>query len=254
MRILELPMNPAADSHRLLSVESVNVSYGDAPALWDLSLHVDEGELVSVVGPNGAGKTTLINTIMRLLPVRSGRIVLRGEDVTRMTATQMCNRDVSIVPEGRLLFGQMTVEENLDIGAYRALARARRAETMARVFELFPILKERRWQLAGTLSGGQQQMVAFGRALMAHPKLLLIDEPSLGLAPSVVEQVFQAIHEIHRSGVSILLIEQNAVRALEAASRAYVLEGGRIATEGNPRTLMAQPAIRAAYLGEAVHP
>ena len=171
-----------------------------------------------------------------------------------MTATQMCNRDVSIVPEGRLLFGQMTVEENLDIGAYRALARTRRAETMERVYGLFPILKERRWQLAGTLSGGQQQMVAFGRALMAHPKLLLIDEPSLGLAPSVVEQVFQAIHEIHRSGVSILLIEQNAVRALEAASRAYVLEGGRIATEGNPRTLMAQPAIRAAYLGEAVHP
>jgi branched-chain amino acid transport system ATP-binding protein len=206
------------------------------------------------VGPNGAGKTTLINTIMRLLPVRSGRIVLRGEDVTRMTATQMCNRDVSIVPEGRLLFGQMTVEENLDIGAYRALARSRRAETMERVYALFPILKERRWQLAGTLSGGQQQMVAFGRALMAHPRLLLIDEPSLGLAPSVVEQVFQAIHEIHRSGVSILLIEQNAVRALEAASRAYVLEGGRIVTEGDPQTLMAQPAIRAAYLGEAVHP
>jgi len=180
--------------------------------------------------------------------------LLRGEDVTRMTATQMCNRDVSIVPEGRLLFGQMTVEENLDIGAYRALARSRRADTMERVYALFPILKERRWQLAGTLSGGQQQMVAFGRALMAHPRLLLIDEPSLGLAPSVVEQVFQAIHEIHRSGVSILLIEQNAVRALEAASRAYVLEGGRIVTEGDPQTLMAQPAIRAAYLGEAVHP
>ena len=246
-------MNPAADSARLLSVESINVSYGDAPALWDLSLHVEEGELVSVVGPNGAGKTTLINTIMRLLPVRSGRIMLRGGDVTRLNATQMCNLDVSIVPEGRLLFGQMTVEENLDIGCYRAIARPLRAQTIERVYALFPILKERRWQLAGTLSGGQQQMVAFGRALMAHPKLLLIDEPSLGLAPSVVEQVFQAINEIHRSGVSILLIEQNAVRALEAATRAYVLEGGRIVTEGDPQDLMKQPAIRAAYLGEASH-
>jgi branched-chain amino acid transport system ATP-binding protein len=190
---------------------------------------------------------------MRLLPVRSGRILLRGSDVTRLNATQMCNRDVSIVPEGRLLFGQMTVEENLDIGCYRASARPLRAQTIERVYALFPILKERRWQLAGTLSGGQQQMVAFGRALMAHPKLLLIDEPSLGLAPSVVEQVFQAINEIHRSGVSILLIEQNAVRALEAATRAYVLEGGRIVTEGDPQALMKQPAIRAAYLGEASH-
>jgi len=251
---LERPMKQAAEPSRLLSVESINVSYGDAPALWDLSLHVNEGELVSVVGPNGAGKTTLINTIMRLLPVRSGRITLRGEDVTRMSATQMCNRDVSIVPEGRLLFGQMTVEENLDIGCYRSLARPRRSETMERVYALFPILKERRWQLAGTLSGGQQQMVAFGRALMAHPRLLLIDEPSLGLAPSIVELVFEAIGQIHRSGVSILLIEQNAARAMDAASRAYVLEGGRIVTEGDPQQLMKQPAIRAAYLGEAEHP
>jgi branched-chain amino acid transport system ATP-binding protein len=246
-------MNPATESSNLLRVEAVNVSYGDAPALWDINLRVDEGELVSVVGPNGAGKTTLINTIMRLLPVRSGRITLRGEDVTRISAAQMCNRDVAIVPEGRLLFGGMTVEENLDIGCYRKLARPRRAETIERVYTLFPILKERRWQLAGTLSGGQQQMVAFGRALMAQPRLLLIDEPSLGLAPSIVELVFQAIREIHRSGVSILLIEQNAVRALDAASRAYVLEGGRIATEGDPQELMTRPAIRAAYLGETEH-
>ncbi len=245
-------MNPATDS-RLLSLEGVHVSYGDAPALWDISLHVDKGELVSVVGPNGAGKTTLINTIMRLLPVKSGRINLQGEDVSRISAAQMCNRDVSIVPEGRLLFGQMTVEENLDIGCFRPYARPKRAETLERVYALFPILKERRWQMAGTLSGGQQQMVAFGRALMAHPRLLLIDEPSLGLAPSIVEVVFQAIKEIHRSGVSILLIEQNAVRALEAASRAYVLEGGRIATEGNPADLMRRPEIREAYLGETGH-
>ncbi|MFM8547448.1 MAG: ABC transporter ATP-binding protein, partial [Betaproteobacteria bacterium] len=169
---------------------------------------------------------------------------------TQISAAQMCNLDVSIVPEGRLLFGGMTVEENLDIGCFRKLARPLRAQTLERVYHLFPILRERRWQLAGTLSGGQQQMVAFGRALMAQPKLLLIDEPSLGLAPSVVELVFDAIKEIHRSGVSILLIEQNAVRALEAASRAYVLEGGRIATEGDPAELMQRPAIRAAYLGE----
>lgn len=246
-------MNPLADSSHLLRVDHVNVSYGDAPALWDVSLRVDEGELVSVVGPNGAGKTTLINTIMRLLPVRSGSITLRGQDVSHISAAQMCNLDVSIVPEGRLLFGGMTVEENLDIGCFRKLARPRRALTLERVYTLFPILKERRWQLAGTLSGGQQQMVAFGRALMAHPKLLLIDEPSLGLAPSVVEQVFQAIKEIHRSGVSILLIEQNAVRALGAASRAYVLEGGRVVTEGDPAELMRRPAIRAAYLGESGH-
>lgn len=243
-------MSHAAEPQALLSAEALHVAYGDAPALWDISLRVEEGELVSVVGPNGAGKTTLINALMRLQPVRSGRIRLRGQDVTLLSAAQMCNLDVSIVPEGRLLFGAMTVEENLDIGCFRKLARPLRAQTLERVYSLFPILKERRWQLAGTLSGGQQQMVAFGRALMAHPKLLLIDEPSLGLAPSVVELVFAAIKEIHRSGVSILLIEQNAVRALEAASRAYVLEGGRIVTEGNPQELMQRPAIRAAYLGE----
>lgn len=243
-------MNRVAEPQALLRAESLHVAYGDAPALWDISLRVEEGELVSVVGPNGAGKTTLINALMRLQPVRSGRIRLRGQDVTSLSAAQMCNLDVSIVPEGRLLFGGMTVEENLDIGCFRKLARPLRAQTLERVYGLFPILKERRWQLAGTLSGGQQQMVAFGRALMAHPTLLLIDEPSLGLAPSVVELVFDAIKEIHRSGVSILLIEQNAVRALEAASRAYVLEGGRIVTEGDPQELMQRPAIRAAYLGE----
>jgi branched-chain amino acid transport system ATP-binding protein len=235
----------------LLSAENLNVCYGDATALWDVSFHIQAGELVSMVGPNGAGKTTLINSVMRLLPVRSGRLILQDEDVTRLNATEMCNRDVSIVPEGRLLFGGMTVEENLDIGCYRPKARTLKADTLARVFDLFPILKERRTQLAGTLSGGQQQMVAFGRALMAQPRLLLIDEPSLGLAPSVVEQVFEAISGIHRNGVSILLIEQNAARALAIAQRAYVLEGGRIVSTGDPQTLMAQPHIRQAYLGES---
>jgi branched-chain amino acid transport system ATP-binding protein len=229
----------------ILSAQALHVSYGDAPALWGVDFHVNEGELVSIVGPNGAGKTTLMNTVMRLQPVRSGKLV------TGLTASQMCNRDVSIVPEGRLLFGGMTVEENLDMGCYRPYARPLRADTMARVYDMFPILKERRTQLAGTLSGGQQQMVAFGRALMAHPKLLLIDEPSLGLSPLVVQQVFEAIADIHRSGVSILLIEQNAVLALKVAQRAYVLEGGRIVSTGDPQDLMNQPHIRQAYLGES---
>ena len=246
-------MTATSHSEALFRAEQVNVSYGDAPALWDVNFHIQEGELVSMVGPNGAGKTTLINTVMRLLPVRSGRLMWRGEDVTSLNATHMCNRDVSIVPEGRLLFGGMTVEENLDMGGYRSMARPLKEQTLERVFALFPILKERLWQQAGTLSGGQQQMVAFGRALMAQPKLLLIDEPSLGLAPSVVEQVFEAISEIHRSGVSILLIEQNAARALAIAQRAYVMEGGRIVSMGDPKELMSQPHIRQAYLGEATH-
>ena len=246
-------MTDTLHSEALFRAEQVNVSYGDAPALWDVNFHIQEGELVSMVGPNGAGKTTLINTVMRLLPVRSGRLMWRGEDVTSLNATHMCNRDVSIVPEGRLLFGGMTVEENLDMGSYRPMARPLKEQTLERVFALFPILKERLWQQAGTLSGGQQQMVAFGRALMAQPKLLLIDEPSLGLAPSVVEQVFEAISEIHKSGVSILLIEQNAARALAVAQRAYVMEGGRMVSMGDPKELMRQPHIRQAYLGEAAH-
>jgi branched-chain amino acid transport system ATP-binding protein len=167
-----------------------------------------------------------------------------------MDAQALCEQGVSIIPEGRKLFAQMTVEENLDIGAFRPQARSYLSEGKEKVFELFPILKERRWQQAGTLSGGQQQMVAIGRALMARPKLLLIDEPSLGLAPSVVDHVFEVIEKVHRSGVSMLLIEQNVNRALAVASRAYVLEGGRVVTEGASLELVNQPHIREAYLGE----
>jgi branched-chain amino acid transport system ATP-binding protein len=210
---------------------------------------IQPGELVAVVGPNGAGKTTLVNALMRILPIRSGELSLNGEVVTSLGAQAMCERGVSIIPEGRKLFGQMSVEDNLDIGAYRAQARAHAEQTKAQVFDLFPILKERRWQQAGTLSGGQQQMVAIGRALMAQPKLLLIDEPSLGLAPSIVDQVFEVIERVHRTGVAMLLIEQNVTRALDIAQRAYVLEGGRIVTEGPARDLMNQPHIRQAYLG-----
>ena len=241
---------PAEVSRPLIEAQSLHVSYGDAPALWDISFTVAEGEIVSIVGPNGAGKTTLVNTVARLQPVRSGKLLFRGEDATGLSAREMCNREVALIPEGRKLFGGMTVEENLDMGCYRKAARPFREESIARVYAMFPVLKERRWQAAGTLSGGQQQMVAIGRALMARPKMLLIDEPSLGLAPAVVQQVFEVIRAIHESGVSILLIEQNAVRALAVAQRAYVLEGGRIVSTGLPADLMAQPHIREAYLGE----
>ena len=235
----------------MLEARDLNVSYGDAPALWDVSIAVRQGEIVSVVGPNGAGKTTLVNAIQRLLPIRRGHLSLDGDDVTHATAQDLCRRGVAIIPEGRRLFTGMTVEENLELGCYRREARRFRGHGLARVYAMFPILKERRRQIAGTLSGGQQQMVAIGLALMARPRLLLIDEPSLGLAPVVVDQVFEAIRAIHAEGVSILLIEQNAAKALAAASRAYVLEGGRIVGEGSPAQLLAQPHIRQAYLGEA---
>ncbi|HEY7362753.1 MAG TPA: ABC transporter ATP-binding protein [Methylomirabilota bacterium] len=235
----------------MLDVEGLHVTYGDAPALWDVSLRVAAAELVAVVGPNGAGKTTLVNAIARLLPIRGGAVRFEGVDVTEAGAHQMCRHGVALVPEGRRLFGGMTVEENLDIGCYRPEARRARAESLARVFEMFPILRERRRQRAGSLSGGQQQMLAIGRALMARPRLLLFDEPSLGLAPAVVDQLFEIIRAIHAGGVSILLIEQNVVKGLEIAERAYVLEEGRILTEGRPAELLARSHLRQAYLGEA---
>jgi branched-chain amino acid transport system ATP-binding protein len=226
------------------------VGYGDAPALWDVSLAIGTGELVAVVGPNGAGKTTLVNAIARLLPIRRGRLHLDGADATRATAQDASRWGMAIIPEGRRLFGGMSVEENLEMGAYRPDARVHRAEGLDRVYRMFPILRERRRQLAGSLSGGQQQMVAIGRALMARPRLLLVDEPSLGLAPAIVDHVFEVVRAIHADGVAILLIEQNASRALAVAGRAYVLDGGRIVAEGPPAELMSRPELRAAYLGE----
>ena len=236
----------------MLEAKGLHVGYGDAPALWDVSLTVATGECVSVLGPNGAGKTTLVNAIARLLPIRRGSLRFDGGDMTAAGAQEMCNRGVALIPEGRRLFTRMTVEENLELGSYRRAARGARDEARERVYAMFPILAERRRQLAGTLSGGQQQMVAIGRALMAQPKLLLIDEPSLGLAPLIVEQVFATLRQIHASGVSILLIEQNVTKALDLVERAYVLEGGRIVAEGRPAELRAQPHIRAAYLGAEV--
>jgi branched-chain amino acid transport system ATP-binding protein len=234
----------------MLEVERLQVAYGDAIAIWDVSLAVGEGELVSVVGPNGSGKTTLINTIAGLLPVRSGGLRFLGEDLTRVAPHEVSSRGIAIVPEGRRLFGGMTVEENLEIGGYTPAARAARGARLERVYELFPVLRARRRQAAGTLSGGEQQMVAIGRALMAGPRLLLLDEPSLGLAPAIVDRVFEVIEALHRDGTAVLLVEQNVPRALAVAGRAYVLAEGRIVSAGRPAALLAEPHIRSAYLGD----
>ncbi|HSE78210.1 MAG TPA: ABC transporter ATP-binding protein [Alphaproteobacteria bacterium] len=234
----------------MLDARALDVAYGDAPALWGVSLTIAAGELVAVVGPNGAGKTTLVNAIARLMPIRSGSLRLAGEDITSIGAKDLCRRGVAIIPEGRRLFTGMTVEENLELGCYRGKARQSRAQNLERVYGMFPVLRQRRRQTAGTLSGGQQQMVAIGRAIMACPQLLLIDEPSLGLAPAIVDQVFTVIRDIHASGVAILLIEQNVAQALAIANRAYVLEGGRIVSHGAPADLLRQKHVREAYLGE----
>jgi len=236
----------------MLEAKALRIAYGDAVAVWDVSLSLAAGEFVCIVGPNGSGKTTLVNAIARLLPIQSGSLQLDGEDITGVGAKELCNLGVALIPEGRRLFGGMTVEENLEIGCYRPAARSFRDESLSQVYDIFPILRERRLQRAGTLSGGQQQMVAIARALMAKPGILLIDEPSLGLAPAIVEQVFDVIRTIHQRGISILLIEQNVAQALRVAQRAYVLEGGRIVAEGMPDDLLSRPHIREAYLGASV--
>jgi branched-chain amino acid transport system ATP-binding protein len=232
-----------------LEVRNLAVAYGDAPAVWDASLTVDEGQLVSVIGPNGAGKSTLVNTIAGLLRPRSGVLRLAGVDLAAVAAHLVCRHGIALVPEGRRLFARMSVEENLEIGGYRGAARSGRRETLEGVYRLFPILRERRRQLAGSLSGGQQQMVAIGRALMARPRLLLLDEPSLGLAPTVVDQMFAIVRAIHAEGVAILLVEQNVVRALDVADHAYVLEQGRVVAAGSPAALRGDRRIQEAYLG-----
>ena len=233
----------------MLEARNLSIAYGDAPAVWDASLTVADGEVVSVIGPNGAGKSTLVNTIAGLHRARSGTLSFAGVDLTGEPSHRVCRHGIALVPEGRRLFTRMSVEENLDMGCYRSEARRTRGETLERVYGLFPIRRERRRQLAGALSGGQQQMVAIGRALMARPRLLLLDEPSLGLAPAVVDQMFEIIRGIHAEGVAILLVEQNVVRALEIADRAYVLEEGRMVADGAPSVLRREPRIQEAYLG-----
>ena len=233
----------------LLEARHLAIAYGDAVAVWDATLEVGDGELVAVIGPNGAGKSTLINAVAGLLRWRAGELRLDGLDLATVAPHLVCGHGIALVPEGRRLFTRMSVEENLEIGSYRGLARGARRQTLERVYAMFPILRERRQQLAGLLSGGQQQMVAIGRAVMAKPRLLLLDEPSLGLAPAVVDQMFETIRTIHGEGVAILLVEQNVARALEVADRAYVLEEGRTVAGGPPSALLLEARIQEAYLG-----
>ncbi len=235
----------------MLELAQLRAGYGPAIALRDVSLTVGAGELVCVVGPNGAGKTTLINVIAGLHRAGGGRLAIDGADLTRVPPHRFCAQGIALVPEARRLFTALSVRENLELGAYRRAVRGRRARQFERVLAIFPALASRLATPAGHLSGGQQQMVAIGRALMACPRLLLLDEPSLGLAPAVVLDMLRVVSAINREGVAVLLVEQNVAMALEIATRAYVLEEGQIAGEGTPQALLAQPHIRRAYLGEA---
>jgi len=233
----------------LLRVDALEAGYGDLLAVRAVSLEVYAGEIVALIGSNGAGKTTTLRTIGGLLRLQRGVIELDGARIDGLSAAQIVARGVAHVPEGRQLFPTMTVQENLDLGARTPESRRRRPETIAEVFRLFPRLEERRRQLAGTLSGGEQQMCAIGRALAARPRLLLLDEPSLGLAPVVVASIFERLAEINGSGVSILLVEQNVLRALRLSHRAYVLENGAISIAGASGELLADEGVRRAYLG-----
>jgi branched-chain amino acid transport system ATP-binding protein len=233
----------------LLEARNLHIGYGDAPAVWDVSLDVAAGEIVAVIGPNGAGKTTLINAIAGLLRCRQGELRFDGVDMTCVRAHDYCSHGIALVPEGRRLFAKMSVEENLELGCYLPAARAGRDQSLERVYGLFPILRDKRAQPAGELSGGQQQMVAIGRALMARPRIVLFDEPSLGLAPTVVDDMFEIIARVRAEGAAVLLVEQNVLKALGIADRAYVLEQGRIVSAGLPDELLKQPHIREAYLG-----
>lgn len=233
----------------MLTVEKINVFYGNVQALWDVSLKVEKGEVVALIGSNGAGKTTTLKTISGLLRPRSGSINFLGERVDSFDPRRIVELGLVQVPEGRHLFPYMTVLENLKMGAYPSYARKRKSETLEWVFTLFPILKERKGQLAGTLSGGEQQMLAIARGLMARPKLLMLDEPSLGLAPMYTLKIFDLIKKINQEGVTILLVEQNVRQALEISDRGYVLETGRITLEGEGNQLVDNRHVKEAYLG-----
>jgi branched-chain amino acid transport system ATP-binding protein len=235
----------------MLEVSALRAAYGAATALTDVSLTIGDGELVCVVGPNGAGKSTLLNVIAGLHPVASGTLRFDGCDMTRLPPHRFCSEGVVIVPEARRLWTGMSVRENLELGSYRAAARAQRGESLERVCALFPALVAKLDRPAGSLSGGQQQMVAIARALMARPKLLLLDEPSLGLAPVIVAEMFAIIRRVNAEGTAVLLVEQNVALALDVASRAYVPEEGQIVAEDTPEALARQPHIRRAYLGLA---
>ena len=233
----------------LLEVNDIHAHYGGIEALKGVSLSVDEGEVVTLIGSNGAGKSTTLRAITGLTPASSGSVVIDGEDVTRVPAHEIVDRGIALSPEGRHCFPRMTVRENLDLGAYRRSKDTGVAADLERVFELFPRLKEREKQKAGTMSGGEQQMLAMGRALMANPKVLLLDEPSMGLAPNLVQRIYETIAEINRGGMTILLVEQNANYALDVSRRGYVLETGRVVLEGESDKLRTDPDVQRAYLG-----
>ena len=232
----------------LLEVNDLHAHYGAIEALKGISLTVDEGQVVTLIGSNGAGKTTTLRSISGLTPASAGTVTFAGEDITGMPADQIVTRGIALAPEGRRCFPRMTVRENLDLGAYRRRGPDVAAD-LERVFTLFPRLKERERQKAGTLSGGEQQMLAIGRAMMASPRLLLLDEPSLGIAPVLTDRIYQTIEEIHSLGVAILLFEQNANRALDAAGRGYVLETGRVVLADDTSSLQRDPKVQEAYLG-----
>ena len=233
-----------------LEVRHLAVAYGDAPAVWDATLQVGPGEVVAVIGPNGAGKSTLVNTIAGLQRSRGGELSFGGVDLCAMASHLVCRQGIALVPEGRRLFTRMSVEENLEMGAYRGEARRARGATLERVYGLFPILRERRRQLAGALSGGEQRLLAIARALIVHPRLLLLDEPSAALAPRFIDQVYATLVALNRDGLAMLIVEQNVEAILAVAHRVFVLDLGRNAFDGTPAELRGSDRIRRLYLGE----
>ena len=235
----------------MLEISGIDVYYGNVQALWDVSFTVGEGEIVTLIGANGAGKSTTLRALTGLLRPRKGKIVFRGEEIAGKRPFDLVSKGLVLIPEARQLWPGMTVAENLEMGAYTKTARKLRKSTIETVFEMFPRLKERAKQKAGTLSGGEQQMCAIGRGLMAHPKLLLLDEPSLGLAPLLVREVFRTLELIKRQGVTILLVEQNVTHALSLSDRAYVLETGRVGLSGPAKELLHDPRVKEEYLGSS---
>jgi branched-chain amino acid transport system ATP-binding protein len=233
----------------VLEVRNIDVFYGDVQVVWDISFDVKQGEVVALIGANGAGKSTTLKTVSGLLRPRKGSVAFNGEDLGPVEAYYRIDRGMALCPEARRLFVEMTVEENLDMGSLRGEAKQKRGQTKEMVFGLFPRLKERRGQLAGTLSGGEQQMVAIGRGLMSLPKLLMFDEPSLGLAPILVREIFDVIKKIRQEGTTVLIVEQNVKQTLAIADRAYVLEHGRVSMQGAGKDLLNDPHVKAAYLG-----
>lgn len=234
----------------MLKVDNLFVAYGGIEALKGVSLEVPDGKIVTLIGANGAGKSTLLRTIMGLVKPKGGTVTYEGKDITGLNSQKIVEAGITMVPEGRRVFPNLTVLENLKIGAYLRKDKAAIARDLEKIYELFPRLKERNWQMAGTLSGGEQQMLAVGRALMCRPKVLMMDEPSLGLAPLIIKDIFNIIKEINRQDMTVLLIEQNANMALKVADRAYVLETGKITMQGTGRELLENPDIKAAYLGK----